>query len=129
MICNAHDMSVVAETDDPRSVFGLMSRLQPDVFMLAVVTFLPSHLELFAEISHSYPHCKIVMLSPPLDDDALAIKAFVKGLAGHLEAKTAISAPALPNFIRTVSKGGTIIPPRLMKVVVDELFGCARATL
>jgi two-component system, NarL family, nitrate/nitrite response regulator NarL len=116
---------VCAETADAPAAVAAALRERPDVCLLDI--YMPGcGIRAAAEISAKLPDTAIVMLTFSRDDKDL-LAALRAGASGYLLKE--LAPERLPGALRTVLKGGAVIPDSLIASLIEEVRASKRGRL
>lgn len=107
---SADDIMVVGEAADGAEALAACRALEPDVALLDIAMPGATGLDVARQIRRGVPTCAIVILTT-FDRDAYVTEALRDGLNGFV--LKASSPDELAHAIRTASRGGTYISPRI----------------
>jgi DNA-binding NarL/FixJ family response regulator len=117
------DLEVVADCGDGSALLDAVQALTPDV-VVTDVRMPPSHLDegiqVATKLQESHPHIGVVVLSQ-YNEPAYATALLARGSAGRAYLlKERVSEPnELPEAIRTVARGGSVIDPMVVEQLVQ----------
>jgi DNA-binding NarL/FixJ family response regulator len=117
------DLEVVADCGDGPTLLEAVNALSPDV-VVTDVRMPPSHLDegikVATQLQETHPEIGVVVLSQ-YNEPAYATSLLARGSAGRAYLlKERISAPdELPEAIRTVARGGSVIDPTVVEQLVQ----------
>lgn len=94
----------------------------PDVIVMQVASLRPEDVPTVARLSARYPRSRVLVLSQNDSPEPLVIAVFRCGAWGYLVAPPGQdqTAPVI-DAIRTISRGGAVINPRLTGQMLDEI--------
>ncbi|HEY8451261.1 MAG: response regulator transcription factor [Micromonosporaceae bacterium] len=111
------DVDVVAEAGDGRAAVELARRLLPDVVVLDVALPRLSGRDATAAIASARLPVRVLALSGA-DDPEQAVAVLRAGAHGYLS--KGASAAELVAAIRTVAAGGSVVPPRVLRLLLER---------
>jgi DNA-binding NarL/FixJ family response regulator len=117
------DLEVVADCGDGAALLEAVRTLEPDV-VVTDVRMPPTHqdegIQVATALQESHPSIGVVVLSQ-YNEPAYATALLARGSAGRAYLlKERISAPdELPEAIRTVARGGSVIDPTVVEQLVQ----------
>lgn len=116
---HAESTDVVGEAETPAEASGLITLLEPDVLVLALVPPIEPCLQLLDELAGSGGGVQAVVISPEPDFD-LVCRALRRGAAAFLLADADISE--VVRAVNTVGPGRTVLDPRISALLVDHFI-------
>ena len=117
------DMEVVAEAQDGPGALAEAERTRPDVAFLDSMLGGCTGVEATRMLTQRVASCRVVLLSPRGDLEEL-IEVIDAGARGYLT-KAAPMEEVL-EAARAVDRGETVVPPRMLGDLLDELTGRRR---
>jgi DNA-binding NarL/FixJ family response regulator len=123
----ADGLAVVGEAANRTEAVSLAHDLCPDVILLDTKVLRPNGAQGMEQINRSFPASRIVVLG--LDEhDPLALSVLRQGAWGYV-IKGELEPGELAEAVRVVSRGGTILSPRMAGWILDEIISnraCSR---
>ena len=113
------DFTVVAEAGDAAQAIAEAERTRPDLALLDIALPPSGGVEAVLAITDRVPDCRVVLLSDQQDQSAL-IRALEAGASGLLLRSCPLSD--LTDAARAISRGETLIPPRMLGALLSELI-------
>jgi len=113
------DLLVVAEAGDAVQALAEAERTVPDLALLDAALPPAGGVEAVAAIADRVPSCRVVLISED-EDQAMLIRALEAGASGYLARSCPLSE--LTDAARAISRGETLIPPRMLGAVLSELI-------
>jgi DNA-binding NarL/FixJ family response regulator len=113
------DISVVAEAADGHRTIAEAARTEPDVALVSVGLPECNAIEATAAIVDRFPGCRVVILAPQESQKALT-DALEAGASGYLTKDCPLAH--LIHAVRSVHKGETLIPPRMLGPLLAQLI-------
>ena len=117
------DLHVVAEAGSGSAVVVEGERTRPDVALLGASPTRRDGLSVTTTMRERVPSCRIIVLTDEPDEAALRM-AIEAGAAGYLT--KAIPMEDLIDAIRSVHRGDTLVPPRMLGPLFEGLFSQRR---
>jgi len=118
------DMVVVGEARDSEQALAEAGRTAPDVVLLDAALPPDGGILATALISDLVPGCRVVLISDEEDQRTL-IEALEAGASGYVT--RACPLAELIGAARAISRGETLIPPRMLGALLSELIRRRRA--
>ena len=116
------DLEIVGEAQTGRIAVEMALNVRPDVVVMDIAMPQLNGLEASRQILHTYPACRILILSAH-ENDAYIERAIEIGVAGYLIKQT--SANMLGRAVRTVVSGKSFFSPSVAKRIsnYEKIFG------
>ena len=114
------DMKIVGEAENGQIAINLVRELQPNVILMDIRMPIMDGVAATKEISHHFPHSKILILTT-FDDDEYVKAAIQNGAMGYLLKDT--PSEELAVAIRAVDKGYSQLGPGIVKKLMTQFLG------
>jgi DNA-binding NarL/FixJ family response regulator len=113
------DLDVVAAVGDGRSVTTEILRVRPDIAVIDAAMPGIDGLELTRLVCLHYPSCRVLVVSES-EDESVLVESMKVGASGYLTKQYPIDD--LLDGIRTVCRGDTVVPSRMLRGLLDRLI-------
>jgi len=113
------DLTVVAEAANAEQAVAEAERHVPDLALLDMSLPPAGGVEAASLITDRVPDCRVVLMSEEEDQDTL-IRALEAGASGLVARSCPLSE--LTDAARAISRGETLIPPRMLGALLSELI-------
>ncbi|MEI6442524.1 MAG: response regulator transcription factor [Nostocales cyanobacterium ELA583] len=114
------DIEIVGEAENGQIAINLVKELQPNVILMDIRMPIMDGVAATKEISHHFPHSKILILTT-FDDDEYVKAAIQNGAMGYLLKDT--PSEELAVAIRAVDKGYSQLGPGIVKKLMTQFLG------
>jgi DNA-binding NarL/FixJ family response regulator len=114
------DMQVVGQAGTGEETVSLAQALQPDVIVMDISMPRLNGLEATRQISAECPGCRVLVLTAH-EEEQYIVQLLEAGAVGYLP-KT-VGLDELLEAIRTIARGGSVLPPAVAAVVVRHMAG------
>ncbi len=111
------DIEIVGEAENGQIAINLVRELQPNVILMDIRMPIMDGVAATKEISHHFPHSKILILTT-FDDDEYVKAAIQNGAMGYLLKDT--PSEELAVAIRAVDKGYSQLGPGIVKKLMTQ---------
>ena len=111
------DIKIVGEAENGQVAIDLVKELQPNVILMDIRMPIMDGVAATREISHNFPHSKILILTT-FDDDEYVKAALQNGAMGYLLKDT--PSEELAVAIRAVDKGYSQLGPGIVKKLLTQ---------
>jgi DNA-binding NarL/FixJ family response regulator len=118
LFAREHDIEVVGEASTGREAVALAEKLQPDVVLMDVVMGEGDGIEATRTIRQRCPKTQVLVLTVHADQE-LFRRAIAAGAVGYVLKD--ISPENLVRAIRAVYSGKTMVSPRILRGLVEEM--------
>ena len=114
------DIKIVGEAENGQIAINLVKELKPNVILMDIRMPIMDGVAATKEISHHFPHSKILILTT-FDDDEYVKAAIQNGAMGYLLKDT--PSEELAVAIRAVDKGYSQLGPGIVKKLMTQFLG------
>jgi DNA-binding NarL/FixJ family response regulator len=114
------DIKIVGEAENGQIAINLVRELKPNVILMDIRMPIMDGVAATKEISHHFPHSKILILTT-FDDDEYVKAAIQNGAMGYLLKDT--PSEELAVAIRAVDKGYSQLGPGIVKKLMTQFLG------
>jgi DNA-binding NarL/FixJ family response regulator len=114
------DIKIVGEAENGQIAINLVRELKPNVILMDIRMPIMDGVAATKEISHHFPHSKILILTT-FDDDEYVKAAIQNGAIGYLLKDT--PSEELAVAIRAVDKGYSQLGPGIVKKLMTQFLG------
>jgi DNA-binding NarL/FixJ family response regulator len=116
---NEPDIVTVAESQPGRAAVAEAERVRPDVALLEVVLPRGEGIRAVREIGERVPECRILLLCDG-EHQKVLIEGLEAGAHGYVSKESPLSD--LVDATRAVSRGESVIPPRMLGRLISNLI-------
>jgi DNA-binding NarL/FixJ family response regulator len=113
-------ITIIAQAGNGQEALDILSASNgdlPDVILMDVRMPVLDGIEATGRISEEYPSCKVLVLTT-YDEDSYAFGGIDMGAVGFLLKD--VNAEQLKSDIRSIYHGGSVLTPRITKLMVDR---------
>lgn len=117
-LLNSRDVEIMAETESVSVALELVCKLAPRIILFETRAINESVLDFVADVRSKSPRTQIILLgaSNTAQEALEALRFGVSGIMSH-----EISPEHLMDGIRQISEGGTVLEPRMLKSLVEQM--------
>lgn len=113
------DLEVVAEARDGLQAISEAERHRPDVALLHAALPNCDGIRATSQIVERVPECRVVVMTDA-DDEHVLLDALEAGAAGYVSKESPLTL--LIDAARTVHRGEALVPPQLLRSVIQRLL-------